>query len=53
MRIFVVGAGFTGMQLAKELIAEKNDVVLVENDAERVRHAVDIIAELDSALEAI
>ena len=47
MRIFVIGAGFTGMQLAKELIAEKNDVVLVENDAERVRHAVD---QLDCAV---
>ena len=47
MRIFVIGAGFTGMQLAKELVAEKNDVVLIDNDAERVRHAGD---QLDCAV---
>lgn len=39
MKIVIVGAGFTGVQLAKRLIAEKNDVVLVDSDEETVRHA--------------
>ncbi|MBE6349893.1 MAG: Trk system potassium transporter TrkA [Spirochaetaceae bacterium] len=39
MKIIIIGAGFTGLQLAKRLIADKNDVVLVEKDAEKVRHA--------------
>lgn len=38
MRIIIVGAGFTGTQLAKRLIQEKNDVVLVERDEDIVRH---------------
>ena len=44
MTIFVIGAGFTGMQLAKMLVLERNKVVLIDNDAEKVRHASD---ELD------
>ncbi|MCI7115843.1 MAG: NAD-binding protein, partial [Treponema porcinum] len=32
MRIVIVGAGFTGIQLAKLLINEKNNVVLIDND---------------------
>lgn len=39
MRIVVVGAGFTGVQLAKLLINEKNQVVLIDNDEETIRHA--------------
>lgn len=39
MKIIIVGAGFTGIQLAKRLINGKNDVVLVDNDEETVRHA--------------
>ena len=39
MKIIIIGAGFTGLQLAKRLIADKNDVVLIEKDAEKVRHA--------------
>ncbi len=39
MRIVIVGAGFTGIQLAKRLINEKNEVTLIENDLETVRHA--------------
>ncbi|MCQ2982009.1 MAG: Trk system potassium transport protein TrkA [Treponemataceae bacterium] len=39
MKIIIVGAGFTGVQLAKRLIAEKNDVTIIESDEETVRHA--------------
>ncbi|MGL4982578.1 MAG: Trk system potassium transporter TrkA [Treponemataceae bacterium] len=38
MRIFIIGAGFTGQQLARRLIAEKNDVVLIDNNEETARH---------------
>ena len=41
MKIFVIGAGFTGMQLARALVLERNDVVLIDNDPERVRDASD------------
>ncbi|MBO7684341.1 MAG: NAD-binding protein [Kiritimatiellae bacterium] len=41
MKIFIIGAGFTGMQLARALVLERNDVVLIDNDAERVRYASD------------
>ena len=39
MKIVIVGAGFTGRQLAKRLINEKNEVVLIDNSEEVVRHA--------------
>lgn len=39
MRIVIVGAGFTGVQLAKLLINEKNQVALIDNDEETTRHA--------------
>lgn len=39
MNIVIIGAGFTGIQLAKRLINEKNEVVLIDNDEETVRHA--------------
>ena len=39
MKIVIIGAGFTGTQLAKRLINGKNDVVLIDNDEEIVRHA--------------
>lgn len=39
MKIIVVGAGFTGIQLAKLLINEKNQVVLIDNDEDTIRHA--------------
>ena len=38
MKIVIIGAGFTGTQLAKRLIADKNDVVIIERDEELVRH---------------
>ncbi|MDR3311966.1 MAG: NAD-binding protein [Spirochaetaceae bacterium] len=37
MRIIIIGAGFTGVQLAKRLISEKNNVAIIENDGELVR----------------
>lgn len=39
MKIVIVGAGFTGIQLAKVLVSEKNNVVLIDNDEELIRHA--------------
>ena len=39
MKVIIIGAGFTGIQLAKRLIADQNDVVLIEKDEETVRHA--------------
>ena len=36
MKVVVIGAGFTGVQLARTLIAEGNNVVLMDNDPERV-----------------
>ncbi|HZK20468.1 MAG TPA: NAD-binding protein [Treponemataceae bacterium] len=38
MAIIIVGAGFTGVQLAKRLIANQKDVVLIDNDEEKIRH---------------
>ncbi|MBQ9237701.1 MAG: Trk system potassium transporter TrkA [Treponema sp.] len=39
MRLVIVGGGFTGVQLAKLLIAEKNLVTLIDNDEDIARHA--------------
>lgn len=41
MKVFIIGAGFTGIELARTLVAEKNGVVLIDRDPERVRHASD------------
>ena len=41
MKIIIVGAGFTGLQLAKRLVNGKNDVVLIENDEDVSRRAQD------------
>ncbi len=41
MKTVIIGAGFTGLQLARELVAEKNEVVLMDSDAARVRNASD------------
>lgn len=38
MKAIIVGAGLTGVELAKRLISEKNDVVLIENNEEIARH---------------
>ncbi|MCR5414752.1 MAG: NAD-binding protein [Kiritimatiellae bacterium] len=48
MKTVIVGAGFTGRQLARELVAEGNEVVLLDSDEERVRHASD---EMDCFVE--
>lgn len=39
MKVIIIGAGFTGTQLAKRLIADQNDVVLIDKNEEVVRHA--------------
>lgn len=39
MKIVIVGAGFTGIQLAKLLINEKNQVAIIDNDEKTIRHA--------------
>lgn len=39
MRIVIVGAGLVGMAIARELIKEKHDVVLIEQNAETARLA--------------
>lgn len=39
MRIVIVGAGFTGVQLAKLLINEKNQVAVIDNNENVTRHA--------------
>lgn len=38
-KVIVVGAGFTGLQLARTLVAEGVSVVLVDRDPEKVQHA--------------
>lgn len=38
MKIIIVGAGFTGTQLAKRLIDEKNDIILIDRNEDLVRH---------------
>ena len=37
MKAFIIGAGFTGGQLARTLVAEGCHVVLIDRDPERVR----------------
>ena len=39
MKVFIIGAGFTGGQLARTLVAEGCHVVLIDRDPERVRQA--------------
>jgi trk system potassium uptake protein TrkA len=39
VRVIIVGAGFTGTQLARYLIKEKHDVSLIESNEETARHA--------------
>jgi len=43
MSKMIVGAGFTGVQLARRLIAEGDEVVLLDNAPERVRQAQDLL----------
>lgn len=39
MKIIIVGASFTGIQLAKTLVSEGNDIILIDKDADKVRQA--------------
>ena len=39
MKIVIVGAGFTGTQLAKLLVKENNQVALIDNNEDIIRHA--------------
>jgi len=39
VRVIIVGAGFTGTQLARYLIQEKYDVSIIESNEEKARHA--------------
>ena len=39
MKVVIVGAGAVGSQIAKQLVDEKKDVVLIEQDPERARLA--------------
>lgn len=43
MKIVIVGAGFTGIQLAKLLISEKNQVSIIENNEETVRYVSNML----------
>jgi trk system potassium uptake protein TrkA len=43
MKIVIVGAGFTGVQLAKLLINEKNQVTLIDNNSETIRHVSNLL----------
>ncbi|MCQ2592630.1 MAG: NAD-binding protein [Treponema sp.] len=43
MKIVIVGAGFTGVQLAKLLISEKNQVAIIDNNDDTVRHASNLL----------
>ena len=39
MKIFIIGAGFTGIQLAKRFVDGRNDVVLIDNNKDAVAYA--------------
>ena len=43
MNIMIIGAGFTGIQLAKRLVNEENIVTLIDNDDEVIKHAANRI----------
>lgn len=43
MKIVIIGAGFTGIQLAKNLVNEKNQVTLIDADESVIRHASNLV----------
>ncbi len=43
MKIMIIGAGFTGTQLAKRLINEKNDVILIDSNPDVAHHTEGIL----------
>jgi len=58
MKVVIVGAGVVGLQIAKQLIDEKKDVVLIERDSERARLAANrldcmVINKPGNSLEAL
>ena len=58
MRVIIIGAGNTGTQLAKYLINEKHDVIIIENNDERARHTSNrldciVIQESGNKLKAL
>ena len=50
MKIMIIGAGFTGTQLAKKLINEKNEVTIIDNDEDVARH---VESNLDCSVYAV
>ena len=52
MKVIIVGAGNVGLQIARQLIAEKKDVVLIEKDFERMRWGLDKRGNFDLLFEA-
>ncbi len=58
MKVVIVGAGAVGLQIAKQLVDEKKDVVLIEQDPERARLAANrldciVINKEGNSLEAL
>ena len=50
MKVIIVGAGIVGIQLAKRLIDENNDVILIDNDPDAVKdttHTIDCMVVHD------
>jgi trk system potassium uptake protein len=54
MKVIICGAGQVGWQIARHLSGEKNDVTVVDNNADLVRRATDTLDVQGSrALRAI
>ena len=58
MRVIIIGAGNTGTQLAKYLINEKHDVIIIEKNEDRARHTSNrldciVIQESGNKLKAL
>jgi trk system potassium uptake protein len=43
MKIIIIGAGSVGFQLARQLITEKKDVILIESDAKKAKQASNLL----------
>ena len=43
MKVIICGAGQVGWQIARHLSGERNDVTIVDSDAELVRRATDTL----------
>ncbi|MBU3029992.1 Trk system potassium transporter TrkA [Paracoccus marinaquae] len=43
MKIIICGAGQVGWQIARHLASERNDVTIIDNNAELVRRATDVL----------